>query len=151
MDAIKRRLYPPVYFLFAIVAMALLHVSVPILRWLDWPWNSIGIVPLALGVAMAVIGAGQFKRAGTNIKPFTDSSVLVTDGVFRYSRNPMYVGMLFALLGVASLLGSMTPLLVVPLFGWFIAVRFIAVEEQLLTERFGAQYLNYQARVRRWL
>src|SRR5258706_9980449 len=151
MDATrKRRLYPPVYFLFAIIATVLLHVGLPLFRWLHWPWNVIGVAPLALGVAMAVIGAGQFKRAGTNIKPFTESSTLVTDGVFRYSRNPMYVGMILALLGIAVLLGSVTPLIVIPLFAWLIAVRFVAVEERLMTAQFGTEYLTYQARVRRW-
>jgi protein-S-isoprenylcysteine O-methyltransferase Ste14 len=152
MDATKqRRLYPPVYFLFAIVGMVVLHVGIPVFQWLRWPANLIGVVPLALGFAVTVIGAGQFRRAGTNIKPFTKSTVLVTTGVFRYSRNPMYVGMLFALLGIALLLGSLTPFLVVPLCARLIAVRFVAIEERDMASQFGREYLDYQSRVRRWL
>ena len=92
-----------------------------------------------------------FRRRGTAIKPFQESSALVTDGVYRFTRNPMYLGMVIGLTGVACMLGTVTPLLVIPIFIWVIRTRFIRVEEGMLAERFGDEYVQYQARVRRWL
>jgi protein-S-isoprenylcysteine O-methyltransferase Ste14 len=77
--------------------------------------------------------------------------VLLTTGPFRVSRNPMYLGMAAALLGVAVTLGSATPFLVAPVFGVLLARRFIRPEEAALASRFGAAWTAYARRTRRWL
>jgi protein-S-isoprenylcysteine O-methyltransferase Ste14 len=146
-----RRLLPPVYFLLAVIGMLLLHFVFPGFRWLGWPWNMIGAVPIVVGLGMTVVADRQFKQHGTTVKPFQTSSVLVTDGVFCSSRNPMYLGMILSLTGVWLILGSLTPLVIVPLFAWWITVTFIRVEEQELTKQFGQSYLEYTSKVRRWL
>ena len=75
----------------------------------------------------------------------------MTDGFHRYSRNPMYTGMLISLVGGFVMLGSATPVLLIPLFYWCIRTRFIAYEEQLLESRFGDEYRAYKRRVRRFI
>jgi len=63
----------------------------------------------------------------------------------------MYLGMLLALVGLFLLLGSITPLFVIPIFVWAITKRFLLIEERALEERFGEEYIKYKDRVRRWL
>jgi protein-S-isoprenylcysteine O-methyltransferase Ste14 len=96
-------------------------------------------------------GSRQFDRSGTPIRPGTQPVRLVTRGVFRLSRNPMYLGMVLALGGVALILGRPSSLVVAPLFGAFLTRRFIRQEEDLLARRFGRRWAEYRRRVRRWL
>ena len=142
---------PPVYFLVALGVMALLHAAVPVLPLFVAPYRCAGIVVIALALGLAAWGALLFRRAGTGIVPFSPATALVTRGPYRFTRNPMYLGMAGTLLGAAILLGSLTPFVVIPAFMAVIAERFIAREEAMLEQAFGAAYLDYKARVRRWL
>ena len=92
-----------------------------------------------------------FVKAGTTVKPFQESSELVMMGPFNLTRNPMYLSMTVFLLGLAILLGSLTPFFIIPFFVWIITKRFIRVEERMLEQRFGESYRAYKARVRRWI
>ena len=85
------------------------------------------------------------------IKPFKRSSVLVTTGPYRYSRNPMYLGLVLILIGIAILQGSISPVLVIPVFIWLITNNIIKKEEKMLEETFGDAYLEYKKQVRRWI
>ena len=152
-EVVKRdkRLLPPVYFLFAIILMVLLYVFLPVVQWFWWPWNLVGLAPMLLGVVLNIVADTQFKRHKTTVKPFQPSSALVTEGLFRVSRNPMYLGMVGILSGLGICLTSLTPLVVIPLFVWWLTVQFIVPEEQGLAEQFGHMYKTYQTQVRRWL
>ena len=75
----------------------------------------------------------------------------MTDGPYRLTRNPIYVGMVLVLAGVALLLGGIAEWFVLPVFIWLIARNVIPVEESMLEERFGQEYQEYRARVRRWI
>ena len=144
------KVLPPHYFLLSlalIIGIGLLDTSV----MLPEPWRFAGLVPIAAGIWLAVQGSRLFARAGTNIVPFTESTTLVTDGVFSFSRNPMYTGMILALAGTTLLLNGWLAWLVVVLFFAIIRVFFIRNEEQLMEQTFGEQYLAYQASVRRWI
>lgn len=145
------KMLPPVWFVLSLIAMAALHWMAPVARIIPAPWNWLGLVPLLGGVALTISGAGLFKRAGTGIKPFSEVTTLVTAGPYRFTRNPMYLGLVAALIGVATLLGTLTPWLVVPPFAWWINRRFIAQEEVMLEARFGAEYVRFKERVRRWI
>jgi protein-S-isoprenylcysteine O-methyltransferase Ste14 len=131
--------------------MIALHVILPIRQVIPGVFRLFGLIPLAFGLAVVLWAAGIFDRAGTAIKPFQESTVLVQRGPFLVSRNPMYLSMVCALLGVAVLAGSVSPFLVVPAFAILIDRRFIRAEEAILERRFGAEYVAYKARVRRWL
>jgi protein-S-isoprenylcysteine O-methyltransferase Ste14 len=102
-------------------------------------------------ILVVVYCAGIFQRKGTTIKPFEESSYLVDGGLFGYSRNPIYLGMVVVLLGLWCVLGSLTSLLVIPVFVWLIQEKFIKEEEKMLEDKFGEEYREYKAKVRRWL
>jgi protein-S-isoprenylcysteine O-methyltransferase Ste14 len=142
---------PPLYFAGAIVLMIALHAALPIARIVAWPWSLTGGVLMIAGVALAIWAERLFTRAGTAVRPFEPSTALVEDGPFRRTRNPMYLGMLLVLTGLVLLLGTLGPLLVIPPFAWLIHARFVVHEEAHMERHFGAPYLDYKRRVRRWL
>lgn len=146
-----RRVYPPVFFLAALLAMAGLHHFLPERRWLTPPTTYVGGLGGLGGIILAVVSSRLFDRRGTTIKPFEESTSLVTDGPLRWSRNPMYLGMVIVLLGCAALLGTLWPVLVIPLFFWLITSRFIVHEERMMEQVFGDEYRAYRRRTRRWI
>jgi protein-S-isoprenylcysteine O-methyltransferase Ste14 len=148
----ERRLdIPPAYLLAALLLMALLHQVLPLARILLAPYRYAGIVIMALALALILWAALLFHRARTGIVPFSPATSLVLGGPYRFTRNPMYLGMAGILLGAAILMGSLSPFAVIPAFMALIAERFIAPEEALLERAFGRDYLGYKAKVRRWL
>jgi protein-S-isoprenylcysteine O-methyltransferase Ste14 len=147
----SKPIYPPVYWLTAALLMLGLHFSMPVRQLVHGRSRYLGVLLLAAGLAVILWAARIFDRAGTTIKPFEQSSALVDRGPYRYSRNPIYLGMVAGLTGIAVLAGSLTPFLVVPLFAFFIDRRFIRIEETQLRQTFGSEYDVYTAKVRRWL
>jgi protein-S-isoprenylcysteine O-methyltransferase Ste14 len=145
------KMLPPGYLLAAMIAMIILHFSLPLKNLLPIPWNLLGVIPLASGVIMNVVADQAFHRVGTTVRPFENSSRLVTDGLFKVSRNPMYLGFVLVLVGIGAILGSLTPFIVAVVFAVLIDRNFIVLEERLLAERFGEQWQIYAARTRRWL
>jgi protein-S-isoprenylcysteine O-methyltransferase Ste14 len=142
---------PPVYLLAALALMAFFHGVLPMAQILGSPYRYAGLVVIALAIALIIWAALRFRRAGTAIRPFEPSSALVTAGPYRFTRNPMYLGMAGTLLGAAVLMGSITPFIVIPAFAALVSERFIVDEEAMLERRFGQAYLDYKAKVRRWL
>jgi protein-S-isoprenylcysteine O-methyltransferase Ste14 len=145
------KILPPVYFLLALVVMAGLHYLWPVAQYLSFPGILIGLVPLGAGVALNIAADRQFKHHQTTVKPFQQSSALVTGFPFSVSRNPMYVGITLMLAGVALLLGTVTPWVPVVVFAILMNLRFVRVEERMLAETFGSEWEQYRARVRRWM
>ncbi len=143
---------PPVYFFGSLVVSALLHWLMPIVLLLSSsPLRWTGLFLLLVGIVCVVLPAKKFDDVGTTIKPFQASTTLITDGLFGYTRNPMYLGMVLILLGVDVILGSLSPFVVVPLFMIVIDRRFIRSEELALRAVFGERYQSYRARVSKWL
>jgi protein-S-isoprenylcysteine O-methyltransferase Ste14 len=146
-----RRPLPPTYFLLAVIATLLLHFLVPGAHWIGSPWRYLGLLSIAAGVALNLWADGLFKRHGTEVKPFMDSRTLVAEGPFRFTRNPMYLGGLLILVGLAVALGSTTPFLITPIVFWLALAHFIRPEERDLERQFGNRYRDYCRQVRRWL
>jgi protein-S-isoprenylcysteine O-methyltransferase Ste14 len=142
---------PPHYFLLTLIAQAGLHTLFPMQTLIPTPYSFGGIVLVAAGIWIASSSSQLFARRGTAIRPFEESSVLVTDGWFHYSRNPMYVALLMINLGIALLLGSASAFLPPVLLALVLRNRFIRVEEKMLADKFGAEYSDYCQRVRRWI
>ena len=145
-----RKINPPHYFLLSLVAMACLRVLIddaPLLGGIAW----FGALPILAGIVVAMLARRQFQRAGTNIVPLTPSAALVTDGMFAWSRNPMYASMTAVLIGTAIGVDRVLPWIVVPLFAATLRLHFIRHEERLMEATFGQVYVDYKARVRRWL
>jgi protein-S-isoprenylcysteine O-methyltransferase Ste14 len=142
---------PPGYFLIALGVALALDRFVPGSEWVPSPLHQAGWGLVAFGIWMAVHPSRHFDKAETTIKPHEESEALVTEGFYRVSRNPMYLGMGLALLGVAIVLRSLPALLVPGIFVLLVDLVFIRTEEELLTERFGDAYRRYRDGVRRWI
>jgi protein-S-isoprenylcysteine O-methyltransferase Ste14 len=142
---------PPVFLVMSLALMVFLDQAFPLAEFIGKPYRYAGFVIMGLAVALAVWAALHFRRAGTNIHPHQPALALVTGGPYRFTRNPMYLGMSGVLLGAAILMGSLTPFVVIPAFMAVLGERFIDAEEAKLEAAFGAPYLDYKSRVRRWL
>lgn len=110
-----------------------------------------GLIVGAMGVALMIAGAGLFVKLGTNVRPDRPSSRLVTSGIYRFTRNPMYLGMSLFYLGLALLFDSIIAIVLLPVIIVIIRTQVIAREERYLDVKFGADYRAYKTRVRRWL
>ncbi|MBN2282660.1 MAG: isoprenylcysteine carboxylmethyltransferase family protein [Deltaproteobacteria bacterium] len=142
---------PPLYLFVALCIMALVHLFSPGARALAYPWNLLGIIPLFLGILINLRADRLFKENSISVKPRDETAELLTHGVFRFSRHPMYLGFVLILLGIAMLMTSMTPYIVVIFFALFMDRVFIRFEEDKLESTFGDTWREYKARVRRWL
>lgn len=147
----SKRVLPPTYVFISIIGIAGLHFVLPGEKIITFPWNLLGTVPLALGIALNLAADRAFKKHKTTVKPFEESTALVTGRVFRISRHPMYLGFVLILAGIAIFTGSLTPYLVVVAFAILMDVVFIRAEEQMLEKRFGKGWLEYKNTVRRWI
>ena len=145
------KLLPPTLVVIFLVVMAALWAVAPGPVVVPYPWNWLGLLPLAAGLALAIAGARRFARARTNIKTFDEPDVLVTDGLFSWSRNPMYLGFGLLLLGAGVAFGSLFPLLMAPLFVAIADRWYIAFEERAMLRKFGAAYEDYRRTTRRWI
>lgn len=146
----RKLLIPPVVFLMSVATMVMLHWRWPVFDWLPRPWNWGGAGLIVAGLAMAQWHARLLRRLGTNIQTFGEPGRLITEGLFRRTRNPMYLGMLLALAGVAIVLGSLAPGVVVLIFFGLMQAWYIPFEEHAMAQRFGDAFRAYQREVPRW-
>ncbi|HVO20381.1 MAG TPA: isoprenylcysteine carboxylmethyltransferase family protein [Anaeromyxobacter sp.] len=142
---------PPKLLLLAIGAMVVLALLLPGPAALPPAFRLLALIPLGAGIALNLLSDRAFRLAGTTVKPFLPSTALVTDGVFRLTRNPMYLGFVLLLVGLWLALSALTPGLVVVLFAVLIDRYFIEPEEEKLSWTFGGAYQAYRDRVRRWI
>ncbi len=146
-----KKVFPPTYLLVAIILILLLHFTFPVATIVRNPLNLIGLFPLLIGVALNLIADRDFKRYQTTVKPYEESATLLTEGVYRYSRHPMYLGFVLILLGISLLLGSISPYVVVLIFSILMELVFIRVEEDMLNETFQEEWRQYKSKVRKWV
>ncbi|MBD9375368.1 isoprenylcysteine carboxylmethyltransferase family protein [Rhizobium sp. ARZ01] len=143
---------PPIAWMLAVIAgialdwlypLPFLPAGVPT----GWPG---GILFLA-GLALLIWAAMTFRRAGTQIQTTDPTTTIVDDGPYRFTRNPIYIGMFLGLIGLAVAFDSLW--LIVLLVPFYLVIRYgvVAREEAYLERKFGDVYLAYKARVRRWL
>ncbi|MEJ7931257.1 isoprenylcysteine carboxylmethyltransferase family protein [Ramlibacter sp. AN1015] len=153
MRALELKVPPVALVVLLAAAMAGLARVAPALTWQLPGAAGVAASLAVLGVAVAVAGVLAFRRAGTTVNPTRpeDSSAVVTTGVYRFSRNPMYLGMLLALVGWAVWLAHPLALLGPPVFVLWMNRFQIAPEERALASHFGLAYTRYCARVARWL
>lgn len=121
---------------------------------LPWAWRAtLAAVLAVIGVAVLLFCGHMFIKAKTTYLPMRPekSSALVTNGIYRYSRNPMYLSMAVFLLGVGILCGDVLALLVLPLFAMYMTRYQIIPEERALERLFGEAYRDYKRRTRRWV
>lgn len=146
-----KKILPPFLFALCLLLMAVLHKFLPIVQFVDHPFNLIGVVLFVFGLCMSIIGKRHFSRVGTNIMTFDEPDKLITDGLFRFSRNPMYLGFSIALLGAALFAGSLAMLIIVVMFVVVSDRHYIQYEENVMRNKFGNSYSDYCQSVRRWI
>ena len=112
------------------------------------PWVAAG--SMALGFTSMVWAWKIFHRKKTAVHPFEESTCFVTEGPYRFTRNPMYLGMTLILFGIAFMAGTVPALLIPFLFFLTVDSAYVPFEEKKMGARFGEAYLHYRKRVRRW-
>lgn len=147
----KTSLLPTGYLLIAMLLILLIHFILPLTRLIPIPWNLVGILPLGFGIWINLAADKAFHRCGTTVKPFGEPNTLITSGVFSISRNPMYLGFVAILIGIALLLGTLSSYLIVIAFAILVDRMFIAVEEKNLEHKFSSMWMKYKKDVRRWI
>lgn len=146
------RLPPPVWTLIYLIVAGVASAFYPWKAIADPTFAPFGIVLIAAGLGVAFWAAGLFRREGTEINPTSESNrKLVVNGPFRYTRNPMYLGLVLVSLGIAFWAGSL-PMFVVPLLV-FATATFVHIpfEEAKMRRQFGQAFDEYTRRTPRWL
>lgn len=147
----KRKVIPVIYLLGSLILMSLLQYFLPLYQYLEPPLAYAGVIFVFPGIVISAVSADLFVKAETGLVPFEEATKLVTGGPYRYTRNPMYLGMFLMVFGVAFLMGSAGALIPLLVFILIIRYNFIAGEERFLESAFGQQYLDYKTKVRRWI
>ena len=153
MHTLETKVPPPVVVLAIGALMWLASRLAPALAF-PLPLRPVLALALAgVGIACAVAGVLAFHAAKTTVNPLRpqDASRVVKTGPYRFSRNPMYLGMLLLLAGWALFLANVLALCCLPLFIIYMNRFQIVPEERALCKHFGSEYANYMKEVRRWL
>ena len=146
-----KKILPPTFVLFCLISMLVLHLILPLPSFTSAMLVIAGLGFIVIGLSIAIAAEGQFRRVGTNVNTFGLPSKLVTDGWFKYSRNPMYLSFGIMLVGAWLALGSVSSFLGIAAFIIVTNRWYIAFEERRLAETFGGAYESYRKRTRRWL
>jgi protein-S-isoprenylcysteine O-methyltransferase Ste14 len=141
---------PPLLFGGALALGLLLHWLLPVHPLPSLPARLLGIILLVASGLLAYSAERAMKRAGTNIRPDQPTLAIVSDGPFRFTRNPLYVSLTGLYVGIALLVNALWPLLLLlpalVVLQWGVVAR----EERYLEAKFGETYRAYRSRVRRW-
>ena len=150
-DVKKKAPLPPTYFLLCLLLAIVLHFVLPLVKIIYPPYNYTGVLFIGMGIWIIIWTDRLFKVKNTTVKPFEKATCFIQEGPFRFTRHPMYLGMIIILVGVAILLGSISPF-ICPI-GFFIAMSivFIPQEEKALEETVGQDFIYYKRRVRCWI
>ena len=149
-DQSHPKILPPHVAIISLIIIIFLHYLMPT-PLIQRPYNYFGILFFAAGLLFLFLSFGIFKRKETPILPGQKPTALVIEGPYKFTRNPMYLGVTTALLGVAIFLGDILAFLAPIIFFIFVSIRFIPREEKLMESLFGKKYLYYKKKVRRWI
>lgn len=152
MHAIKGRkpYIPPFLIAYSTMLTLLFHFVFPSLNAILFPYNWFGLLIAGTGFLIIRHIWNTFHQKKTTVK-LEEPTFLVTEGIFKYSRNPMYIGMFMLLMGNAILSQNLLSVLLPFIFISIVWLVFVRKEEKLLEQTFGDEYVAYKTRVRRWL
>ena len=139
---------PPVILLASIVLQIILLFSFPISVDLS---SLLGLILILSGISLVFVSFRFMRKMKTTFIPDGTPEVLISSGPFKFSRNPIYLGMLTVLVGVAFLMSSLSAIIIAFVFGIIINFTWIAHEEKKLHELFSEDWENYSSKVRRWI
>lgn len=147
------KIIPVIQVIIAWILMTLLQYLFPAFTFDSTLNSSLAILLLAIGILIGFFAIYSFRHHNTTVNPTTpeESSKVVDSGIYQFSRNPMYLAMLLALMAYTCYLGNPLNVSICWLFIWYISKYQIIPEERMLTKLFGQHYRDYQRRVRRWL
>ena len=153
MSALEHRIPPPIIGLITALLMWAVSSLGPALPLTAQHRNWLVAGLILIGIGFDLLGIHAFRKSRTTINPLKPerASSLVVDGIYRITRNPMYVGLGFLLLAWATHLSAWLPFVFVPLFVLYLTRFQIVPEERILQKLFAEDYARYRARVRRWL
>lgn len=146
----KRKIMPPTYLYLGIALIILMHFVFPIKQIIDFPYTLIGILLIIFGLALNLWAWSLFTKNKTTQNPFKNPNKFIDKGIYKISRNPMYLGMFGILLGISILLGSLITFIFPILFFIIINWLFIPIEEKNMENKFGKNYIKYKNKTRRW-
>ena len=144
------RINPPTLFWILISTGFAADRFLPIMRfdapWLPWAGGAL----VVLGAGIAAAGKRMFRRVGANVYTFERPNLLVTEGIYSFTRNPMYLGMVLIAVGVALVSGTVSACLLGAAFALAVRYWYITYEEAIMHRRFGDRYEEYCRNVGRW-
>ncbi len=142
---------PPLIYAGPLAVALLLNLKFP-MRFLPRKVAPIlGLTLLGASISIVSLAYRRTVRVGTNVDPREPATVLVTEGPFKYTRNPLYTSLTLFYVGIATLVNTLWAMLLLPIVLFVINRGVIAREERYLERKFGEQYIQYKARVRRWI
>ncbi len=153
MRFLELKVPPPVVALFMAGLSWLTSAALPSLGFVLPHRSALALGSVVAGVGVALLGVASFRRARTTVNPLKpeNSSALVRSGIYRYTRNPMYLGLLLVLFGWASFLANPLAFVFLAAFILYLNRFQIEPEERVLASKFGQEFTAYRTSVRRWL
>ena len=143
---------PPVWLLAAVIATWFIGQAQPFGLSLDFPITQLlGGLLVGAGIILMALAAMEMRKQRTTIIPHKEADSLVTSGIFKRTRNPIYLGDAAILAGLALRWDAVLALVLVPIFIWIIEKRFIILEEDMLRRKFRADFAHYEQKSRRWV
>lgn len=147
-----KKILPPVLFLIFALGMGIVCWAFGFEHFIHYPFNLAGLIFLLGGLIIAQASKKMFIKLGTNVNTFENPDMLVKKGLFKFTRNPMYLGFVIALIGMALLYqGAISSFLLVLLFAVITDRWYIKFEEKKMLEQFGDEYIEYCGETRRWI
>jgi protein-S-isoprenylcysteine O-methyltransferase Ste14 len=142
---------PPLIYAGTLAVGLLLNRLHPVPFLPRGPWRVLGL-PLAFtGLLIGLQGYREMRRAGTNVDPYKPSTTIVEAGPYRYTRNPLYLGMTLIYTSITTRANALPAALLLPIVLAVMRYGVIEREERYLEDKFGDEYLSYKTRVRRWI
>ena len=144
---------PAVQLFISAILMCIISIYADNFRFIFKYNNELALFCLIIGGTIIGFGIVAFQRAETKVTPLDpdQASNLVKTGIYQYTRNPMYLGLLLILFSIEWYLQNLASMFVLPIYVWFISKYQIIPEEEALHKLFGQDYKNYQDNVRRWI
>lgn len=153
MNSLELKVPPVAQVIIIAIVMYSISKTMPSLQFSFNGSTLIAVGLIVLGLCIGMMGIAQFRKVQTTPNPqaLDRVSSLVTSGIYQYSRNPMYLGLVLALLGWGFYLSHVLPFVLVPVFMLYMTRFQIQPEERMMARKFGNDYQAYLMRVRRWI
>jgi protein-S-isoprenylcysteine O-methyltransferase Ste14 len=148
---INKNVHPPVVALMFIVIAYFLGRFVPIPFVVHMVVRTIGFILTLIGFLLGIAAFIEFRRARTTLDPHGSAKQIVTSGIYRFTRNPIYLGFLLMVIGLPLNSGLIWGFVAAPFYMMLMTRLVIVHEEAYLLKKFKDQYIGYRSRVRRWL